>query len=100
MAKEKQVIISIGREYGSCGHKIAEILAEKFGFHLYDHKILDEIAAAKNIKVEYLKKYDEKPRNIFLSRRVGAYSNSMEEILPYLLFSLNVQTAYQQESLP
>ena len=33
----KQRIIAIGREYGSGGHKIGEILAKKYGIPLYDN---------------------------------------------------------------
>ncbi len=40
----KQLIISIGREYGSGGHEIAMKIAEKYGLPLYDHSILDQIA--------------------------------------------------------
>ena len=40
----KQLIISIGREYGSGGHEIAMKIAEKYGLPLYDHSILDRIA--------------------------------------------------------
>ena len=36
----KQLIISVGREYGSGGHVIAEKLAEKFGLRLYDSNLL------------------------------------------------------------
>ena len=31
MEHEKQVIITIGREYGSGGHLIADMLGEKYG---------------------------------------------------------------------
>lgn len=44
---EKQLIISIGREYGSGGHEIAEKLAKHYGIQLLDHNLLDEIAAKK-----------------------------------------------------
>ena len=43
----KQVIISISREYGSGGHEIARHIAEKFNLPMYDHNLLDEIAAGK-----------------------------------------------------
>ena len=76
-----QTIISVSREFGSAGHVIAERIAKDHGLNFYDRHILDEIATENNIKVEVLEKYDEKPRNAFLSRRVGAFSNSMEEIL-------------------
>ena len=40
----KQVIISIGREYGSGGHVIAEIIAKHYNIPLYDRNILDELS--------------------------------------------------------
>ena len=39
-----QFIISVGREYGSGGHAIATILAEKFNVSLYDRNMLDQMA--------------------------------------------------------
>ena len=63
MDTNKQVIISIGREYGSAGHEIAAILAEKLQMPLYDHNLLDEIAREKNVLPDNLVKYDEYPRN-------------------------------------
>lgn len=47
----QQLIISIGREYGSGGHEIAEELAERFGLHFYDKNLLKEIATEKNVDV-------------------------------------------------
>lgn len=44
---EKQLIISVGREYGSGGHEIAEKLANHYGIQLLDHNLLDEIAAKR-----------------------------------------------------
>ena len=82
----KQLIISISREFGSGGHDIARKLSEDLGLKLYDRKILDDIASEKNINVEVLEKFDERPRRIMNSRRVGAYSNSMEEILADMQF--------------
>ena len=57
---EKQLIISVGREYGSGGHEIAEKLANHYGIQLLDHNLLDEIAAKKNVKMDHLKELDEK----------------------------------------
>ncbi|MBQ8912962.1 MAG: cytidylate kinase family protein, partial [Lachnospiraceae bacterium] len=39
-----QIIITIGREYGSGGHEIAKKIAEHFGFNMYDRSVLDEMA--------------------------------------------------------
>lgn len=84
----KQIIISIGREYGSAGHKIAEKLANKMNLPLYDRNLLDELAHTKDIDVEHFAKFDEKPRNFFLSRTVKGHSNSPEENLAELQFAL------------
>lgn len=61
---DKQVIIAISREYGSGGHEIAKIIADDMGLNLYDRSLLDEIAREKDIKIEYLEKYDENQKNI------------------------------------
>lgn len=93
-----QTIISVSREFGSAGHVIAEQIAKDNGLHFYDRHILDEIANENNMKVEVLEKYDEKPRNAFLSRRVGAFSNSMEEILAEMQFDFIRKKAESGES--
>ena len=83
---EKQLIISVGREYGSGGHEIAEKLANHYGIQLLDHNLLDEIAAKKNVKMDHLKELDEKHKNPLSSRTVRGYSSSPEENLLYLQF--------------
>ena len=57
--ENKQLIISLGREFGSCGHIIAEELAKRFNVELYDRNILKNIAELKNLDVKELEKYDE-----------------------------------------
>ncbi len=83
---EKQLIISVGREYGSGGHEIAEKLAKHYGIQLLDHNLLDEIAAKKNVNMDHLKDLDEKHKNPLSSRTVRGYSSSPEENLLYLQF--------------
>lgn len=83
---EKQIMISISREFGSGGRQIAEKVAEDLGLPLYDRGLLDAIAKEKNIDVEHLQKFDEKPRNLILSRSVGGHSNSIEENLVKMQF--------------
>ena len=93
-----QTIISVSREFGSGGHVLAEKIAKDHNLKFYDRHILDEIATENDIKVEVLEKYDEKPRNAFLTRRVGAFSNSMEEILAGLQFDYIRKKADSGES--
>lgn len=80
----QQLIISIGREYGSGGHEIAEKLAERFELQLYDKNLLQEIALEKNVDISRLEKYDELPRSV--SRKVRGFSNSPEENIANMQF--------------
>ena len=63
-----QLIITLGREFGSGGHAIAVELANRYGIKLYDHNLLDAVAAEKNVDVETLRRYDEKPKKLLFSR--------------------------------
>lgn len=83
---DKQLIISVGREYGSGGHEIAEQLSRHYGIQMLDHNLLDEIAAAKNLDMQNLKGLDEKHRSRLASRTVRGYSSSPEENLYLLQF--------------
>lgn len=95
---DKQLIISIGREFGSGGHEIAEMLAERFELNLYDKNLLEQIANDKNLNVKNLEKYDEKPRNMWMTRTVHGYSNSAEENLANMQFEYLKKAAADGES--
>ena len=71
----KQVIISIGREFGSGGHEIAQHLADRFSLPLYDYNLLREIAQEKNVSASNLEQYDEVPKKGF-SKTVRGFNNS------------------------
>ena len=47
--RKNRVIISVSRQFGSGGHKIAEALAEHFELPIYDHRMLDSIAKEKGV---------------------------------------------------
>ena len=83
---KKQMIISVGREYGSYGHAIAERLAVIFDIPLYDNNLLCHIAEEKEMDHDSIKKFDGKPRNKFLHRKVSGYSSSPEENLAQMQF--------------
>ena len=85
---EKQVIVSIGRQYGSAGHEIGRKLAEKLDIPFYDRNLFEEIGKIKNIDTNDLEKYDEVPRKKLFSRTVRGYSNSPEENVAELQFAL------------
>ena len=85
---EKQLIITVGREFGSGGHVIAEALAKRFSIPLYDDNLLQVIAEQKNVDHDELKKYDEVPKNIFLHRSINGHRSSPEEHIAEMQFSL------------
>ena len=92
-----QLIISIGREFGSGGHEIAEKLAKHYDLPLYDHNLLDKIAEERNLNSEELKLYDEVQDGVF-HRRVRGMSSSMTEHVAQLQFDYLKEKANAGES--
>ncbi len=63
---EKNLVITIGRQYGSGGHDIGEALAKRLGVKLYDKEMLKRAAKDSGICEELFVSHDEKPTNSFL----------------------------------
>lgn len=95
---EKQLIISVGREYGSGGHEIAQKLAELYGLPLYDHNLLDEVAASMNVSSKDLAEFDEKRRNKFLYRSVKGMNSSPSDNVAKMQFDYIKKKAENGES--
>lgn len=95
---KEQMIIALSREYGSGGHNIAKIIAERFGLSYYDRNMLDEVAKHKEVDVDNLHKYDEAPKKTFLSRTVRGHSNSPEEAIANFQFEYLKHKAESGES--
>ncbi len=94
----EQLIISVGREFGSGGREIAGILAEHYNIPLLDHNLLDEIASERNLDAKELNGLDEKKRNLLLSRTVKGFNNSPEQNISQLQFSYLQEKANSGES--
>ena len=60
------LVITIGRQAGSGGKKIGELLAKEFGIKCYDKELLDRAAKESGLCRELLESNDEKPTNSFL----------------------------------
>ncbi len=95
---ERQIIITIGREFGSGGHVIADMLADKLDLPLYDRKLINEVAEASGMDARVIKKYDEKPANSLLSKSSGSYSNFMEDNIAEKQFDFLKKRAEEGES--
>lgn len=99
---DKQIIISIGREYGSAGHEIGRKLAAKLEIPFYDRNLLDEFADQKDVDADLLAKYDEKPRRFFFSRTVSvrgqSINNSPAQSVADIQFALIKGKAFDDDS--
>ncbi|HIW80091.1 MAG TPA: cytidylate kinase-like family protein [Candidatus Acetatifactor stercoripullorum] len=93
-----QLIISIGREFGSGGHEIAQKLADQYKLPLYDHNLLDELAGRNNLDGDVLKEFDEAGRKKLLSRTVRGMNNSPEQNVAQLQFDYLRKKADSGES--
>lgn len=54
------VVITIGRQFGSGGRELGKRLAEAFGFKYYDKELLSEAARRAGISTEFFEKNDER----------------------------------------
>ena len=63
---ENNLIIAIGRQFGSGGHEIGEKLAKKLGIKFYDKELIKLIAKESGLCEKVLESYDEKPTNSLL----------------------------------
>ncbi|MEG2054406.1 MAG: cytidylate kinase-like family protein, partial [Oscillospiraceae bacterium] len=72
------LVICIGRQYGSGGKEIGEKLAEKLGIPCYDKEILKKAAKDNGIVEELFEKADEQPTDSFLySLSLGTHNPSV-----------------------
>ena len=68
----KNLIITIEREYGSGGRIVGRKLAEGLGLHFYDDEILKMASEKSAVGEEFFRLADEKAGNNLLHRLAGA----------------------------
>ena len=59
-------IITIGRQFGSCGREIGELVAKHFGIPCYDKELLAKVAKDSGFAEEMIERHDERPTSSFL----------------------------------
>lgn len=59
----KKIIITIGREYGSGGHYVGELLAKKLGVNLYDKNIISLVSKESGLSKNYIASNEESLNN-------------------------------------
>ncbi len=80
--KNDNIVITIGRQFGSGGRELGRLLAERLGYDFYDKELLLEAAKKNGLSPEFFKNSDERfPR--FLG---GSVSFAMG-CSPYTIFS-------------
>lgn len=95
---KKQLIVTIGREFGSGGRNAGLELAKRLDLPMYDKDLLRHIAFEGKLDLERLTKYDEVPRKKILSRTVKDYNNSPEESVAKMQFDYLRKLAHKGES--
>lgn len=70
------LVITIGRQYGSGGRDIGKALANALGIPCYDKELLAEVAKESGFSESVLENYDEKSVNSFYYFQTGMYSTT------------------------
>ena len=84
------VVITIGREFGSGGRESGKKVADRLGIKFYDKELLQEAAKESGFCREIFENQDEKPTNSFLySLVMDTYSINGYSSAPFLDMPLN-----------
>ncbi len=78
---EKNIIITIAREYGSGGRYIGRLIADKLGIKFYDKDFVEKLATETGFSEEYIENNEQK-RNILDTFNSGYYAglNNADEL--------------------
>lgn len=94
----KQIIIAVGREFGSGGHIVAERLAQRYNIPLYSKELLEEVAKEGEYSKEILERFDEKPMNItFIPVPLGGTTVSLEQSVAISQFNFLQKKANEEK---
>lgn len=94
----QQLILTVGREFGSGGREIAQKLAEHYNLDLYDNNLLKEVLNKKDTQNKKFEKYDETQRRIGVYRTVRGMDSSPENIIATMQFDFLKKKAESGES--
>lgn len=78
-SQNKQIVITISREYGSGGRKIAEALANKLGLEFYDKSIIEKTAKDSNLSEAFVEEKEQTMTNSFIYDLISQYQVNLEE---------------------
>lgn len=95
---KKQILITIGREYGSGGHDLAALLSQRLGIRMLDRELIDELWKNDPEMQQLAQQYDERPVNRILSRKINEFDNSIPHNVAQRQFDMIRQIADSGES--
>lgn len=79
---KKNIIITIGRQFGGGGKCVAEILGRRLGIPVYDNELIMKAAQESGFSAEFFEQSDEKRRFFSLSSIfASAYSSETENYM-------------------
>ena len=82
-APDAPLVISINREYGSGGHAIGKMLAEKLGIRFYDSELVYLTASQSGLTPDYIRKHEQQLSSRFLHELYAQnYAYTAEELPP------------------
>lgn len=90
---KKQILITIGREYGSGGHDLAALLSQRLGIRMLDRELIDELWKNDPEMQQLAQQYDERPVNRILSRKINEFDNSIPHNVAQRQFDMIRQIA-------
>ena len=73
--KNKNYVITIGREIGSGGHEIGLLLAQRLGIKFYDRELIDEASRESGVCCDMLERSDEKAPSLLDYALLGGWGN-------------------------
>ena len=75
--KGNNVIVTVGREYGSGGRYVAKLVAEKLGLKFYDKDLIKIISDESGLSAEYIEANEENMQGNLLSNFNTQYYNNL-----------------------
>lgn len=73
-------IITISREFGSGGHSIGKLVAEKLGYHFYGRELIEKVAELSGFSTDFIEESGEyasaKSSLLFSLATAGQYESS------------------------
>ncbi len=82
-AADAPLVFSIDREYGSGGHDVGKIIAQKLGVSFYDNELIEMTATQSGLPLEYIRKNEQQLANAFLGELYAQnYAYATDELPP------------------